>query len=1449
MGLLKVIKNMNKNRNKYYGLLTFYLFISSLINAQEALYFNQISTKDGLSQNTVRSIAVDNTGFLWFGTLDGLVRYDGTRFITYKPGSEKPRNLTDQRVRNIHEDKNGFLWIMTYDNSLSCYNPKLERFTEFEFDGKILPLLYTNYLETQDGSIWLWDKIGCIKISMNSNGIPKVVFHSTSNATKLSNDEVNFVFEDSLKNIWIGYSNGLNRIDLSGEIEKYYNNNVHKGFIKSIEMNGIIYFLSNSGTIYRYDIKKQTFLSTFKIREKYTLEDISPLNNHYLLVSSTENELFKIDINSGRFFKNPFNISKPFDSSPQIMVDAQKGIWVYDHSGGMVFYNPVTNKIKEMQLIAPKVASVIDDGRYNILIDKKGTYWITTYGNGLYRYDVDENKLTNYTSNKIKNSPASNYLLSIAEDQYGNLWVGSEYAGVIKVTKKKYNVEYIKPEESISVGTSNNVKVIFKDSDSNIWLGTKNGSLYLYDNHLNLKGCIKKNINPYTIIEDKKGRLWVGTKGNGIYVIDKKSFKQHHHFVHYDNQPNSLCNNSIFDIIEDAEKRIWIASFGGGIDLVEESGDSFKFNHYLNNKGNISYVRCLLQDKKGLIWVGSYEGLVCFNPEELMKNPNAYTIYSYNSGHPVGLNCNDIKTIYEDSYGQLWIGTAGGGLNLFDVNSPDKQGAFLKYTKKQGLPSDIVTSILESKEGVLCVGTENGLAHLDMKTKTFLTYYFSDNSYGNFYGENACLLKDNGEMLWGTLAGLLVFNPGDIGINKKVPPVQLTDLYVYDQRMETYLQNSPIEKSINLEDEVILSHDQSTFTLHFACLDLTDPNRNNYSFIMEPYDQDWSQSNDNNWATYKNMPAGTYTFKVKGANADGQWNNEVTACKITILPPFWKSNIAIIFYLLTIVSIIFFFVRFLLKINELNSAVKMEKQLTDYKLRFFTNVSHEFRTPLTLIKGAIERLNDFKDVPVEVTKNVQLLNRSTLQMSRLIDQLLEFRKLQNNILTLNLENTDINEFTLNVYYAFKEIAFQKNIQYKFEGLNEKWEIYIDKNKIEKILFNLLSNAFKFTPENGTIICNLSKNNDTENCIIKISDTGIGIPKDKQHLLFSRFMQINFSAEGTGVGLELVKEFTEAHKGSVKYSPNKDRGSIFTVEIPTSNKNYKDVRYVGVNLSENNSIETNQSIDETHIKRPSSPHHWKTLIIDDNYDIREYLRDGLHHHFDIELATNGKEGLEKAIESNPTLIICDVKMPEMDGLELTRRLKGNFETSHIPVILLTAISSDTIKLQGSESGADEYIMKPFSFKYLLSRVYALIDQREKLKKRFSIDIDIKKGVLSQDKKDEAFYGLICKIVDEHLADANFTVNEFTELAGQTRTIFYKKVKGLTGYSPNELIKIKRMKKAAELLAEGRYNVSEVSWQVGVEDPFYFSKCFKAQFGCAPSKYGVQDTNPNKSKLNE
>lgn len=1423
-------------------LVSFYSFSSN-----DNLTFSQISTQDGLSQNTVRDILEDKKGFIWAGTLDGLNRYDGYQIITYKPQLGNPNSLVDHRIKDVMQDKDGYLWIKTYKNEYSCYDPSAETFINYLASANLKDktLFYNDYYEARNGDIWLWGETnGFIQIKKNNKEFKSKAFFAEEPLNP-NRFRCRFLFEDSKSNIWVGGDQGIYKISKKNEAILAFNRKCI--YTKAIEINNKIYFLTDSPVIVIYDMKTQAVQEITDTRLNNDIfTNAAILNPNELLLTTKQSGLVTLNVNNKIFSTGNWLKDQNPNNRVEMITDSNGGIWLYNHTGNVWYFNNEKKDIKQLKLIPNNIVEFIDLERYNIFIDTKDLIWITTYGNGLFTYDAKKEVLTNYKSNLNQNSPASDYLLSITEDKYGNIWIGSEYAGIIKVVRSDHNLHIIRPEKETSIGKNNNIRTVFRDSFGKLWIGSKNGSLYLYDEKLETSKVIVNDINPYAILEDSNQHLWVGTKGRGLYIYDLKNFNKVAHYTQESQGATTLSNNTIFSLLKDSKNRIWVGSFGGGINLVTNSNSTHQFRHFFSNDGNRKYIRCLYQDSKGLIWAGSSDGIIRFDPDALIKDYNSFDTYNLNIDNKLGVNCNDIKVIYEDADGDIWIGTAGGGLNKYVPATADKPEHFLSYTVEDGLSGDIISGILEDEDSNLWLSTENGITKFNKKNQSFMIYNFSEKTYGNHFNENANIYLPDGNMLWGSLDGLVVFNPKTFTSDNRVPAVTFTNFFIYDQRVKAGEEDSPLNQSISYTDKIELNYKQNTFTIEFATLSLKDSQKNKYTYMLENYDKQWSKISHYNTATYKNLSPGTYYFLVKGSNSDGIWNDDVSRIEIVISPPFWKSIYAYIVYLLLAILLLYAIFKIVYKFNILNNNIKVEQELTNHKLRFFTNISHEFRTPLTLIRGAIENLNDQSNVSEPVQKQINVLSRNSVILTRLIDQLLEFRKLQNNVLTLDLEKIDFIEFSKEIYSGFQDIAIQKNISYTFSNNIDSFDMYIDRRKIDKVIYNLISNAFKFTPKDGRIEVIININNDK--CHIMVKDNGIGVAKEKQHLLFSRFMQINFSSSGTGVGLSLVKEFVDVHKGKIWYEDNKDKGSIFNIELPTSASVYDNANFVETkheHIIKDKIINTNKPIlypSETSedIKLPeideSTLANYKILIIDDNDDIRNFLSDEFSKYVMIDVAENGKQGLEKAIENNPDLIICDVMMPEMDGFEVTKRMKEDFQTCHIPIILLTAHSSLEHQLQGIESGADAYIMKPFSLKYLVTRVFKLIEQREQLKKRFSNEYVLDGNLITSTEKDKEFFNLINKILDDHLDDTQFTVDKFAELAKQRRTIFYKKVKGITGFSPNELIKIKRLKKAAELLLTGEFTVSEISYKVGFEDPFYFSKCFKAQYKCAPSKYG-------------
>jgi signal transduction histidine kinase/DNA-binding response OmpR family regulator/streptogramin lyase len=1015
-------------------------------------------------------------------------------------------------------------------------------------------------------------------------------------------------------------------------------------------------------------------------------------------------------------------------------------------------------------------------------------------------------------------------------------------------------VQIFYPDAENTERDGNVIKSFMEDKNDNIWVSTKAGALYQYNTSLTTKKILFKNrFNVYSMFQDDAGSIWLATKGNGIVELKDGNIAKASYYNKTEN-PGSLSYNSVFSITKDKKGRLWAATFGGGVCVKTNPGGTEGFRTFFDDDEWVKFTRYIFLDKVGDIWVATTNGVLRFNPDALLRNPKAYKYYTFRAGSKDCLSNPEVRYIFQDSKSNIWLATAGGGVNKFMGESADGNGVFKVYDKKQSMTNDNITAIQEDRTGCLWISTENGLHKLNPQTNLFQYYRFSDDFSSNIFSEAACLNTKSGKMLWGSLNGFYAFYPKNLRVSQKEKnTVVLTAFSIYDQQAKIDDKNAPLRQSISFSKEIELNASDKVFHIEFANLNFRDPKANQFMYILENYEKRWNISGSFNVATYRNVPPGEYTFMVKSVNSEGVWEDNITKLQITIHPPFWQSTFAIFLYMILLSGLVFFVLRLITNFNRLNNAVNVERQLTDYKLRFFTNISHEFRTPLTLIKGSVDTLNELKNKMAEPLQHlVEDLDRNTSHLMRLIDQLLEFRKLQNNKQKLNLQKTDAVVFLKEIFTSFSNVATKTNIEYKYLPSHDTIPISFDQNKVDKIVFNLLSNAFKFTPRGGKISLIVEADDEAKLVRISVSDNGIGIPKEKQSLLFSRFMQINFSATGTGIGLSLVNEFTALHKGTVHFSENEGGGSIFTVEFPLNNDVYviddfliEQIVVVNENKEEVHNLSEFFEANDGEVLLnllPISPiegKKYKVLVIDDNDDIRDFLYEKLNPYFEVITAEDGNVGFQRSMEDDPDLIICDVMMPGMNGFELTKRLKDDFATCHIPVILLTAYIADEHNTEGIEAGAEAYISKPFSMKHLMLQINKLLEKRARLHKHYGSNEFVEtlsdENQLQIPARDSQFLKQVEELLEKHLTNPDFSVDEFAAMANTGRTLFFKKVKFLTGYSPNELIRVRRMIKAGELLKTYKYNVSEVSYMVGINDPFYFSKCFKAQFGCSPSHY--------------
>lgn len=1437
---------------RHFRLFVVLLHISVFAVGENQPGIEHITSSNGLSHNTIRCMIQDETGFMWFGSLNGLNRYDGVKMRSFIPESKNPTSLSSGKVKELHQDSYGHIWVRTYSDIMHCYSPQAENFIPLYLNKTDQFVKYKYFYEDNQKNVWLSGiSAGCVKISFANGKAVATRFETGRLPNSLPSNVVSDVFQDSKNNTWILTTKGISLYKGNTVSNVALKKGDESNYTKTHEINGKVYFVGAGGKIKTYNLKTAGFERDLLLQPATRVFQSSHLGN-FILISTVNSGIYVLNVVTGKFIPGEMFFGEKISGSAYFLTNQNGDVLTYNNTGNVWIWIKQSNKIVKLNLIPGAILRLIDEERYQFLADKRGNLWISTYGNGLFSYNLYSGRLNHFAHSKRTIGLSSNYLLSIVLDRNENIWVGTENMGVDKLTFVNRNVQIYFPDHENVLQNGNIIRSFMEDNEHNIWVATKAGNLYKYDSTLSKKQTLYENgYNVYSMLQDKNGSVWLATKKTGIIELKNGKLSGAVQYKNTD-KPGSLSNNTVFALTTDLKGRIWAATFGGGVCVKTVNGTSSEFRTFFNDDEWVRFTRHIFRDRKGEIWVGTTNGILRFNPDSLLQNPKAYKYYLFTVESKDCLSNPDVRYIFQDTKGNMWFTTAGGGLNKFIGETPDGNGRFKVYNNTMGMAYDNMLAMLEDKTGNFWISSENGLHKLNPKENLFQYFRFSDDFSSNSFSEGACLSCSDGKMLWGTLNGFYAFKPTDLLEKKKENKVVLTGFSIYDQQAEIAPKNAPLTKSVSFSDRVELKASDKVFHIEFANLDFSNTKANQYMYMLENYEKRWNASGAVNVATYRNVPPGNYTFLVKSINNEGVWDDNVTRLEIEIHPPFWLSSFAIILYFLLLSGAAFFALRLIKKFNDLNNAVKVERQLTDYKLRFFTNISHEFRTPLTLIKGSVDTLIELKN---KMSEPLQLLvndlDKNTSHLLRLIDQLLEFRKLQNNKQKLNLQNTDPVVFVNEIYMSFSNVAHKSHIDYSFFSSGPSVLVPIDQNKVDKIVFNLLSNAFKFTPRGGKITVTTEVDEAAGVVRIAVSDNGIGIPAEKQNLLFSRFMQINFSASGTGIGLSLVNEFTALHKGSVRFNENLGGGSVFTVELPLNAGVYltedfltsqtvvvKEEKEQTYNLSEF-IVHTDETMLNLMSITPVEGKKYKILVIDDNDDIRDFLNDKLSPYFEVMTAEDGDVGFRMSTENDPDLIICDVMMPGMNGFDLTKKLKDDFNTCHIPVILLTAYISDDHNSEGIEAGAEAYISKPFSMKHLMLQINKLLEKNEKLHKHYAGNEPVKELIVENKldipERDNLFLKMVEDILDKHLTEPEFSVDEFAAYANTGRTLFFKKVKFLTGYSPNELIRVRRMIKAAELLKTYKYNVSEVSYKVGINDPFYFSKCFKAQFGCSPSHY--------------
>jgi signal transduction histidine kinase/ligand-binding sensor domain-containing protein/CheY-like chemotaxis protein len=1386
--------------------------ISSVEGAMldQQMRFDRITVHDGLSNQTVRCIIQDHEGFMWFGTNSGLNRFDGNKMVKFY---NRTNGFRGSIIHCMHEDSRRNLWIGTFGNGLNLYNRNTNTFTNYVNDP--------------------------------------------NDESSISSNEIWYIYEDSKGNLWVAGQGGLQRYDYATDsFEKHLEdfklpqhsiNMRHTAFSSIVEAgDGILWIGTWKYGVILYDAAERRIV-------RHLMHEPDNVN------SLSTNEILTL------------------------YRDKEDNIWIGTYKGalecvqfryGSIFFKKYHKGESSYNLS--------DDRIHFIQQDQSDIYWIGTE-HGLNLLDTKTGLIRKIYHNLDERfSLSSNHIWSGFRNSNGVMWIGLHDAGIntYDVWRQRFTNGY-KEVSKAKEHKKRFVKSIFVDPDDFVWIGTDHGLNKFSNDGVHIKTYVSGDastglsIGGVTgILIDWNNQMWVGTWGGGLHKFDRKEGK----FKSYGFSSSTLDRHNLSDpnircMALDYSGHLLIGTTFGYLDIFNPKTEEFEHFPCMDVDSIVaSPVVALCPEKDGSIWIGLSEngGVVNYNP----SNGNIKRYHFSERDTSATLSSNDVLCLFNDDK-WLWIGTKDG-LNL--LNKED--GSVTIFNEEDGLPDRSILRIEKDVAGNLWISTTKGITKYEISSGKFFSYDHRDGVLGN------CITSwagTNGTLLFGGIDGVFSFNPSEINNNPYLPPVVLTGFYIFNRLVVPEEKGSPLQHQVNQTDIITLRHDQTSFSFEFAALNFTLPERTQYRYMLEGFDNDWVYSGLRREAFYTNVIPGVYNFKVLGSNNDGIWNPSPKIITIKVLPAPWKTTWAYSLYFILILLLLAVMRGFMLSREKLRTQLVFEKleherslelskknsELNDMKIKFFTNISHEFRTPLTLILGPLGAIHKaIKETSIE--DSVVMVQKNAQRMLRLINQLLDLSRIEAGFMKIEATHRDVVHFIKSVVDAFSMKAKTRCIRYEFDTNFEFAMGHFDDDKLESVLYNLLSNAFKFTPEGGQITVKLKiepepskidapdKPVEAKSISITVTDTGPGIQDADKQKIFDYFYRPTDarSQPGSGLGLSLVNELVRILRGSIELLDNPTQnGSMFVVTIPVDKECYapgeltekrmdidlacEDIALAEDALLKSNMLNLSYPVD---IKKQFQP---LVLIAEDNDEVRNYLSGSLSDGYRTIEASNGDSAINLAREEMPDLIISDVMMPGINGFELNKMLKDDERTCHIPVILLTAKTGMSSQMEGYKAGADDYIVKPFEMEHLICRVENLISSRRKLRETFSkrFDLDIEKMNLNS--LDKKFLEDIIQLVEENIDDYDFGADQVVGKMPMSRAQVYRKLKSLTNLSVSDFIQKIRLYRAAKSIMMGDKSFSEISYLVGFKDPSYFTKCFKKQFECLPSEFNQKYYNSTNS----
>lgn len=1308
-------------------LLIIILFLKFFsVNAQ-GLSFHHYRVEDGLSHNSVLSMLQDYRGFIWFGTKNGLNRFDGYNYkiFQHKPGDTN--SLGSNFIRCLHEYKN-VIWVGT-DTGLFKYNEKMESFSLIE-STKNQPIL--DIENDKKGNIWYVASGNLHKRSLHTGkeDIYKqsyFSFISTSKSGKIYVSSSEILFE------YIESNNSFQKIDLS------YKNN------ESIIITEIAANISDD-TIF-----------------------IGTKNNGALIHQLSEGKSSSL-LNEK---ENPLFVRK-------FLKKNNKELWIASESG-IFIYNFKTGKYKNSKKNYNNPYSISDNAIYSLVLDEEEGVWIGTYFGGVNYYPKQYTPFKRYFPKVGENSISGNAVREIKKDQYGDLWIGTEDAGL-----NKLNLSTGKFENYPSINNNGNIS------------------------HYNIHGLLPRG-----------NELWIGTFEHGLDVMNIKTGKIINHYGTRKNE-GGLKSDFILYIKETKNGDIYVLTSSGIFRYLEYS-NSFQV---VSEFPEVHHYTYLIEDIKGVLWAGTYwDGLYSYDPNSGKKN-----FFKYDQNDPNSISSNVINGIFEDSNKRLWI-TTENGLNLYDP----KKNNFTRITKEDNLPCNVIYSILEDKNKKLWISTSQGLVEYNPDTEEIKTLTKSNGLLSDQFNYSSSFKDESGEMYFGSVNGLISFNPETFIKNTYHPPIYITNIQIHNKEVMPVDEYSSKEKSILFSDKIQLNNKESTFNLEFASLSYTAPKMTKYWYKLEELNN--NNNNNNNWISlgknpeisFTELPPGNYLFKIKALNSHGIWSHNYR--NIKILPPFSKSRIAYILYTIFFLLFLFLLLRYdhrynrakrKRKIKQLEN--KKEKEIYKAKIEFFTNIAHEIRTPLTLIKSPLEKLLKSTYKSPEIPRNLEIMEKNTTRLLNLVNELLDFRKTEMKHIKLTFKKININNLLEETHLRFSQMINEKNLSFKLIKPKKNILAFVDEEAIRKILSNLFNNAIKYSKTKVEI--SLFELNYNFQIIIK--NDGELIPFELQKKIFEPFYRIQGDSHnlGTGIGLSLAYSLTDLHHGGL-YCNIKNEMNNFILEIPIKQTEEFEVKQ---ELSFNEEVYSEKTVITSFKKNVPV-----ILIAEDNSELADFIYSELTETYNVLIASNGQDAWDYFLNFDIQLVISDVMMPVKDGIQLCKQIKEDINTNHVPVILLTAKSTLNSKIEGLEAGADAYISKPFSMGHLLVQISNLLENRRTILGHYSNSPLAHLKSLSLSEIDHKFLSKLDKIIEKNLMDPDLNVESLAEMMNMSRSTLYRKIKEISDLSPNELINISRLKKAAYLLKTTNNKIFEIAEKVGYRSQTSFGRNFQKEFNMTPSDF--------------